>query len=175
MSQVILRGQKAGGGNVQSRGAQITKVAGPAYYNSGLTVFISVLLSLNQLLSPDYRHIPVLQAGPLNERLDVSFNWELPVSFSRIRVNHTWYLGIPAEVMNTVHRPRPLQCSLALTCIIALQNTIWNLDHGQNFAHSLRFELRSNQIEKRRKNTAYTAPASTSHIIHHLAAGPKNN
>ena len=43
----------------------------------------------------------------------------------------------------------------------------------QNFAHSLRFELRSNQIEKRRKNTAYTGgpPQLISFII--SRPGPK--
>ena len=77
----LLWGQKAGGGGccnlyLMFRRAQDNKALARAYYNSGLTVFItrdSLLLSLLNQLQTDNTF--------LCYKLNVSFNWELLVSW----------------------------------------------------------------------------------------------
>lgn len=92
---------------------------GPAYYNSGLTVFIFSIgthfscLSIN---SPTgFRHIPVFQAHTrLRRSLNVSMSHSIESypSHSQNKNQPTRYLGIPpVEVI--MYRPRPLQCSAA--------------------------------------------------------------
>ena len=77
-------------------------------------------------------------------------------------------LEIPVEVI-IMYRPR----SLPLTCIItALQNTIWNLDHGKILlTHSA---LNSDLIKLKRGGKILHTGPSLLHISYHSSSrGPK--